>query len=76
MSEPEASTSTTTSETPPPPVLTFGMAVKDVHTYFSGVLTAKAEYIDGEVRYQIERVNRDGNLQVEWFNAKRVVLGP
>lgn len=53
-----------------------GTVAKDKVTGFTGVITAWCEYKDALPRAQLERLDPDGKLQSEWFDAARLEAVP
>jgi hypothetical protein len=55
-------------------MITLGEKVTDRITGFTGVATARAEYLNGCVRIQIEpRVQEDGKLpEAQWIDEQRL----
>lgn len=47
--------------------------VKDKITGYSGKVTARAEYITGETRYEVESVDSTGRPTEYWYDESRLV---
>ena len=47
--------------------------VKDMTTGYSGIVTARAEYITGETRYLVENVDSTGRPSEYWYDETRLV---
>lgn len=52
--------------------LQFGEKVRDVVTGYEGTLTARFEYANGCVRYQVEALDKDGQLVETVFDEQRL----
>lgn len=50
-----------------------GMAVTDTQTGFSGITTARIEYLHGDKQFLVEKLKNDGDGVVsEWVRADRL----
>lgn len=52
--------------------MNLGDTVKDTVTGFVGVATGRVEYLHGTPRWLVERLDKDGKLQCEWFDEERI----
>lgn len=51
-----------------------GQKVRDKVAGFSGTATAKCEYIDGYISYQLEQVITDGDIVKDWFGVQHLEI--
>lgn len=49
-----------------------GQNLTDHITGFNGKVTARCEYINGEISYCLERAGQDGAVIKEWFDERRL----
>lgn len=48
-------------------------SVKDDPTGFTGTVTARIEYLGGDVQYRVEALSHDGKeVKSEWFHESRL----
>ena len=50
-----------------------GEAYTDSITGFTGIAVSMHTYLYGCVRYTLERLDKDGKIQDEWFDEQRLV---
>lgn len=55
-------------------MISLNSKVKDTTTGYSGVVTARAEYITGEQRYLVENVDSTGRPCEYWYDEPRLVV--
>lgn len=54
-------------------MVVLGRRYKDRLTGYEGFATARAEYLDGAVKVNLERRKGDGSLEEIWWNEGRLV---
>ena len=52
-------------------MIPFGTKVTDNVTGYTGVVTARSEYMNGCKKVCLERLAQDGKLECEWFDVQR-----